>query len=195
MTKSPSYNLTFGMDEVGRGCFAGPIVAAAVAFEKDYVWIKNIKDSKLLTHKKRKQLSRLILKNAICFIELIDVDIINKLGIGEANRLIFEKLVIKISKKYGNKNVYFQIDGSKKKIKGKNIDFIVRGDQRVTSISAASIIAKAYRDELMESLENRYPGYNFSKNKGYGTKFHQKAIKKLGLCEIHRKSFNLNKFL
>ena len=184
----------FGMDEVGRGSFAGPIVASAVCFTKEYAWFKQINDSKLLTHKKRKRLSKLILKNGICFVELIDVNIINEFGIGKANKLIFENLVNRINKQFKNKQLYFLIDG-RKMFTRRNTEFIIKGDQKHISISASSIIAKVYRDELMKRLGKEYKGYNFSRNKGYGTKLHQKAIKKLGLSEIHRTSFNLQKFL
>ena len=189
------FDFVFGVDEVGRGCFAGPIVAASVHFDGEYKWFEDINDSKLLTHKQRKRLSKLILKYGVCFIETIGVEVINEIGIGESNKRIFENLIKKVNEKQKDKKVYFIIDGNNKAIDYKNLEYIVKGDQRHTSIAAASIIAKVYRDELMINLGEVYKGYNFSKNKGYGTKFHQDAIKKLGLCEIHRKSFNLSKFL
>lgn len=187
--------LVFGIDEVGRGSFAGPLIASAVCFEKKFKWFKEINDSKLLTHKKRKYLSKLILRHGLCFIEIIDVDVINEFGIGESNKLIFENLINRLRKQFVNRKIYFLIDGNKKKLNYKNIEFIIKGDQKSISIAASSIIAKVYRDELMRKLGKEYRGYNFSKNKGYGTKFHQDAIKKLGLCEIHRKSFKLDKFM
>lgn len=206
MNKKPSFNrenkllngtveLVFGMDEVGRGSFAGPLVASAVCFEKEFKWFKEINDSKLLTEKKRKYLSKLILRHGLCFIEIIDVDVINEFGVGEANRLIFENLVKKINKKYKKKSIFFLIDGRRKKINDKNIKFIIKGDQKSISIAASSIIAKVYRDELMKRLGKEYKGYNFSKNKGYGTKYHREALKKYGLSKIHRTSFNLKKYL
>lgn len=206
MNKNPSYDredmllsgtaeIVFGMDEVGRGSFAGPLVASAVCFEKKFKWFKEINDSKLLTEKKRKYLSKLILRHGLCFIEIIDVDVINEFGIGESNRLIFENLINRLRKQFINRKIYFLIDGNKKKLNNKNIEFIIKGDQKNISIAASSIIAKVYRDELMKRLEKEYSGYNFSKNKGYGTKFHQYAIKRLGLSEIHRTSFNLQKYL
>jgi len=208
MTQKPSYNLEkklltlgfeliFGMDEVGRGSFAGPLVASAVCFKKklDNEWFNEINDSKLLAPAKREQLSKRILKNAKCFTEIIEVETINKIGIGKSNELIFEKLIKKILNEYKNTNIHFLIDGNNKNILSKNLKFIVKGDSKVISIAAASIIAKVYRDQIMEKLSHKYKGYNFAKNKGYGTKFHQEAIKKLGLCEIHRKSFNLDKFV
>lgn len=190
-----NFDLVFGMDEVGRGSFAGPLVSAAVCFQKEFVWFKHINDSKVLAAKKREHLSKLILKNAKCFIEIIDVGMINRIGIGKSNRLIFERLIKKILSEHKGRKIHFVIDGNKKRIRRKNLQFIVRGDGQIISIAAASIIAKVYRDKLMRDLETIYRGYNFSKNKGYGTKFHQHAIKKLGLSEIHRKSFNLRKFL
>jgi ribonuclease HII len=206
MNKNPSFNrgdellngkieLVFGMDEVGRGSFAGPLVASAVCFEKEFKWFKEINDSKLLTSKKRKYLSKLILRYGLCFIEIIDVDVINKFGIGESNRLIFENLINRIREQFVNRKIYFLIDGNKKKLNYKNVEFIIKGDQKSISIAASSIIAKVYRDVLMKRLGKEYEGYNFPKNKGYGTKFHQNAIKKLGLCEIHRTSFSLRKYL
>jgi len=207
MIKKPSFDLekelreknfdfVFGMDEVGRGSFAGPLVAAAVAFEKEFPsWFKELNDSKLLSANKRERLSKLILKHAKSFIEIIEVETINKIGIEKCNKLIFERLIKKILSEHKTKSIHFLIDGNKKKIKRKNLSFIVKGDSKVISIAAASIIAKVYRDKLMKDLGEIYKGYNFSKNKGYGTKFHQEAIKKIGLCPIHRKSFNLNKFI
>ena len=183
------------MDEVGRGCFAGPIVAATVHFEKEYLWFKDVNDSKLLTYKERKRLSKLILKYGTCFIESIEVPTINEIGIGKSNKLVFENLINRVNKEFKKKTKYFLIDGNKKGIDYKNIEYVIRGDQKHISIAAASIVAKVYRDELMRGLGKIYKGYNFSKNKGYGTKFHQNAIKKLGFCEIHRKSFKLERFL
>ena len=192
---SKAFDSVFGIDEVGRGCFAGPIAAAAVSFDKKYLWFKDVNDSKLLSYKERKRLSKLILKHGTCFIEIIEVEIINEIGIGESNKRIFENLILKITKEQKNNKNYFLIDGNKKGIEYKNLEYIIKGDQKHISIAAASIIAKVYRDGLMRDLAKIYKGYNFSKNKGYGTKFHQNAIKKLGFCDIHRKSFNLGKFI
>jgi ribonuclease HII len=191
-----NYQLVFGMDEVGRGSFAGPLVASAVCFKQELSndWFKEINDSKLLTGIKRDRLSKLISMNARCFMEIIDVETINKIGIGKCNQLIFERLIKSIIINHKSK-IFFIIDGRKLKIGNKNLNFIIKGDQKSISIAAASIIAKVYRDNLMKKLSIKHPGYNFAKNKGYGTKFHREAIKKLGLCAIHRKSFNLDKFL
>ena len=203
--KTPSFNLekeflrkvdlVFGLDEVGRGSFAGPLVAAAVCFTKEFEWFSELNDSKLLSPTKRELLSKLILENANCFIEIIEVEEINQKGIGKCNQQIFERLIKNILNEQDGKKVHFLIDGGKQNINNDNLEFIIKGDSKVISIAAASIVAKVFRDKLMTDLEEVYNGYNFSMNKGYGTKFHQEAIKKLGLCEIHRKSFNLQKFL
>ncbi len=185
----------FGMDEVGRGSFAGPLVASAVCFKNEFKWFNDLNDSKLLTAKKRGRLSKLILKHAKCFTEIIEIDEINKFGIGKCNRLIFIRLIKKILAEHKSGETHFLIDGGKQKIRRRNLDFIVRGDSRIISIAAASIIAKVYRDNLMEDLGKTYHGYNFAKNKGYGTKNHRRAIKRLGLCDIHRTSFRLGRFL
>ena len=205
MQRKPSYNLekellskvdlVFGMDEVGRGSFAGPLVAAAVCFTKEFEWFKDLNDSKLLTPAKREELSKLILENSKCFIEIIKVEEINQKGIGKCNQLVFERLIKRILSEQAEKQIHFLIDGNKQKINGANLSFIVKGDSKIISIAAASIIAKAYRDNVMRELGKTYHGYNFSKNKGYGTKFHRDAIGKLGLCDIHRKSFNLSRYL
>jgi ribonuclease HII len=205
MKTIPSYNLekkllntidlVFGMDEVGRGSFAGPLVAAAVAFKNEFEWFSELNDSKLLTPTKREQLSKLILENAICVIEKIEVVEIDKLGIGKCNQQIFKKLIDKVLNEYSQKKVHFLIDGAKQDINIDNLDFIIKGDSKIISIAAASIVAKVFRDKLMTDLEEVYKGYDFVKNKGYGSKFHRDAIKKLGLCNIHRKSFSLSKFL
>jgi len=205
MTKKPSFkyeqdllktiDAVFGIDEVGRGSFAGPLVAAAVYFKKEYKWFKDVNDSKLLTHKKRVRLSKLIQKNATYFIEIIDINLINKLGIGKCNKVIFENLISRIKNEFKNKKMYFLIDGKDKNLKDKQIKFIVKGDQKHISISSASIIAKVCRDNLMKDFGKIYPGYNFSKNKGYGTRFHREALRKYGLSLIHRTSFKLQKFL
>jgi ribonuclease HII len=205
MQRKPSYNLekellnkvdlVFGMDEVGRGSFAGPLVASAVCFENEYEWFKDINDSKLLAAKKRELLSKYILKSGKCFTEIVEIAEINQKGIGKCNQLVFERLITKVLSKHKKKKVHFLIDGRKQNIQEKNINFIIKGDNKIISIAAASIIAKVFRDKLMTDLEEIYKGYGFSQNKGYGTKFHQDAIKKLGICAIHRTSFNLRRYI
>lgn len=187
--------LTFvaGLDEVGRGCFAGPVVAGAVIFSPNCKLPKGIRDSKLLKPTQRKTLSDAIKICALDFsIGEVSVEVINRLGIGKATQIAFYNAVkdLKQNPDYLLIDALYidNIDKNKQKP-------IVHGDQICMSIAAASIVAKVYRDELMEKLSEQYPNYNFAKHKGYGTKLHQEAIKKYGLSKIHRTSFNLVKFL
>ncbi|MDO8639281.1 MAG: ribonuclease HII [Candidatus Daviesbacteria bacterium] len=181
-----------GLDEVGGGCFAGPVVVGAVIFPKSINLPKGLADSKLLKPKQREKLSEKIKKVALAYsIAEISVYHINKKGIGKATQMAFRKAV----KLLNPKAEYLLIDAFYiKHINRKRQMAVKNGDTVCASISAASIIAKVYRDKLMEKLHQKYPQYGFSKHKGYGTKIHQEAIKKHGLCRIHRKSFNLEKF-
>ncbi|MDO8570244.1 MAG: ribonuclease HII [Candidatus Daviesbacteria bacterium] len=182
-----------GLDEVGRGCFAGPVVVGAVIFPSDVVLPEGIADSKLLTPLKRKNLESRIKNEALCWaVGEISVDIINEKGIGEATQLAFALAV----KNLAQKPDFCLIDAFHiKYLEEFKQKAIKNGDKICASISAGSIIAKVYRDELMVSLHDRYPEYGFSKHKGYGTLEHRNAIKKHGLSRVHRKSFNLDKFL
>lgn len=199
-----NFQYVVGLDEVGRGAFAGPIVAGAVVFSKNIIKNKNllseINDSKLLTPLKREKNSKEIKKSAfICAISKINVRTINKLGIGKANQMVFRKVLKKIQKKIGEKKLFVIVDGFHvrylKKIGLKNQKAIIHGDKKCVSIAAASIIAKVYRDKLMRKLHKFHPQYSFAKNKGYGTKEHQKALMEYGFCIIHRRSFRLEKFI
>lgn len=182
-----------GIDEVGRGCFAGPVVTAAVILAKNFSAAGEVNDSKLLSPKKRKTLSEIIKKEAIAFsIAEISVEIINNVGIGKATQRAFRKVI----KKLAISPHFILIDAFYiEELDRKNQKPIVHGDGKSISIAAASIIAKVYRDELMQQLHSQYEVYDFFTNKGYGTKKHRDAIGKYGLCDLHRTSFNLTKFL
>lgn len=207
------YKYVVGLDEVGRGSFAGPVVVGAVVFEcnvfssldqngKDL--FNQINDSKILTSGKRTHLDPFIKKCSMYFvIEHSSVPVINKYGVGRATEMAFGKALFKLQKKLKldnkkNEKIFALVDGfhirSMKGIKQKYQKAIIRGDQKSISIAAASIIAKVYRDNLMVVLHAKFPQYNFCQNKGYGTKEHREAINKHGLCDIHRRSFNLEKF-
>lgn len=187
------YNLICGVDEVGRGCFAGPVVAGAVVFSSLNKIPDGIADSKLLKPETRDFLAEKIKECAEAWaVGLIDVTHINKLGIGKATQMAFRKALSNLSKTPDFVLIdAFYINHFKRQ-KQKPVK---NGDKLSVSIAAASIIAKVFRDNLMGSLESEFPGYGFSKNKGYGTKFHQEAIKKFGLSKMHRLSFNIQKFL
>lgn len=185
-------NFVAGVDEVGRGAFAGPLVAAAVILPKDFDQ-KEINDSKKLSPEKREQLSKYIILNAVCFkISEVDIDFINKFGVGQATQKAFEDCLNNLKEKFE----YALIDGFKiKNLEDKFQKAIIHGDSLSVSIASASIIAKVYRDNLMRNLHLDYPVYNFFENKGYGTKVHREALKRYGLTKMHRTSFNLDKFL
>lgn len=196
------YKYVVGLDEVGRGAFAGPVVVGAVIFGKsiDKNLISEINDSKLLKPRKRKELIKIIKENSIYSSGIsVSVSIINRSGIGKATQIAFRRVVKQIQDKFKGKKLFVLVDGFHiRYLRGiglKNQKAIIKGDQKSFSIAAASIVAKVYRDRLMKTLGKKYPEYGFSQNKGYGTKKHQEALKKYGLSKIHRKSFNLSKFL
>lgn len=202
MNKNPSFKYekyywdkgfskVIGLDEVGRGAFAGPVVAAGVILPKNFK-INGIKDSKLLSYLKRVELSEYIQKNALSYvISEVSIEYINKFGIGKATEKAFIDCIDKIE----NFDMAL-IDGYK--INGIDVnkqEGIIRGDQLSVSIAAASIIAKVYRDNLMVNLHAKFPEYNFHQNKGYGTLSHRQSIGKFGLSGYHRTSFNLSRYL
>jgi ribonuclease HII len=194
-------NIVIGIDEVGRGAFAGPIVAAAVVFSSsvDERLLKDINDSKLLKFNQRENCAEIIKREALYWsVAEVGIDYINKHGIGKSNSSVFRKLLNKVLEELKPSSYSILIDGFHKKyLPGgiKKQQGIIKGDQKSFSIAAASIIAKVYRDRLMIKASQKFPNYRFSSNKGYGTKGHQDALKLHGLTEIHRKSFNLEKFL
>ena len=186
------YKQIVGLDEVGRGSFAGPLVAAAVILPRSFK-INGIKDSKLLSPQKREILSKYIIENALFYsISEVSVEYINKFGVGMATLRAFLNCLKKLDQKFD----FVLVDGFMIKTFDKTMQKgIIHGDRFSVSIAAASIVAKVYRDNLMVKLHESYPLYDFAKNKGYGTKDHRDALKKSGLCKIHRTSFDLAKFL
>jgi len=179
-----------GIDEVGRGAWAGPVVAAAVVFHPFCKIDFKLYDSKLLSPKKREEIAEKIIKIAAGVgYGVVGLPTINKKGIGFATQKAFKLSV-------NNLNIqpeYFLIDAFYiKHWSRENQNAIKRGDQICASIAAASIVAKVFRDSLMRDLDKKYPKYGFSAHKGYGTHFHQKAIRKNKLSAVHRKSFNLS---
>ena len=178
-------NKTAGVDEVGRGCLAGPVFAAAVILNKN-INIKNIKDSKKIPFKKRILLSKYIKKNSIYAVGTASVKEINKINILNASLLSMQRALDKLKLKPSI--VY--IDGlfAPKGLKIKHKTF-VKGDEKITCISAASIVAKATRDLFMIRLGQKFPKYKWNKNFGYGTTEHLNGIRKYGITKHHRKDF------
>jgi len=190
-----NYNSIVGFDEAGRGPLAGPIVCGYVfldqkSLDENSDLLELVNDSKKLSEKKRKTLSEEIKKRFRCGVSVLDNKQIDKLGIQRANVKIVENII----KKYKTDIDYVIMDyigGFKNYFKDdfKKFECIVDGDAKHFVIAMASIIAKVYRDEYMESISEKYPQYNFSKHKGYGTKAHIESIKKFGMCDIHRRGF------
>lgn len=187
------YRYVCGLDEVGRGSFAGPVVVGAVVFSPSCSLPEGIADSKLLKPRKREQLAQDIKKCATSWsVAKVGVAMINKVGIGKATQMALRKVVrhLEVRPDFVLMDAFYIRHLNKKRQQP-----VKDGDKICTSIAAASIIAKVYRDKLMKRLHKKYPQYDFGKHKGYGTRLHQEAIKKYGLCKVHRMSFNLSKFL
>lgn len=179
------YKFIAGVDEAGRGPMAGPVVAAAVIFEKGTI-IEGINDSKKLTAKKREQLYYEIRKKALAYaVGICTSQRIDKINILQATFESMRKAVSKLSVKPD----YIIIDGRDEPFDTKEQKHIIKGDAKSQTIAAASIIAKVLRDKLMYSYHKQYPEYGFNKHKGYGTKDHLETIRKIGRSEIHRKTF------
>ena len=178
-------NKTAGVDEVGRGCLAGPVFSAAVIL-KNNINTKDIKDSKKIPFKKRILLSKYIKENSIYAIGSASVEEINKINILNASLLSMQRAL----KKLKHKPSLACIDGlfAPKNVNIKCKTFI-KGDEKITCIAAASIIAKVTRDLFMIKLGKKYPKYNWNKNFGYGTTDHLQGLKKYGVTEHHRKKF------
>jgi len=175
-----------GVDEVGRGSLVGPVYAAAVILNKS-INKKLLKDSKALSKKKRKKLFDYIKKNSIWAIGKASVKEIEKINILHASLLAMERAVKKLRKK----PQLVLIDGNKlPNLKNYNLKYIIKGDQKIPSISAASIIAKVTRDKFITKLSEKFINYSWDANFGYGTKKHLKALKKFGVTKHHRKTFS-----
>lgn len=181
------YKIVAGIDEVGRGCLAGPVVAAAVIMDpKTTTIVDRIKDSKKIEPEVREELFDIIQKEAVAIgIGMIHHDVIDQINILQAT---FEAMKMAI------KNLNIEpdmclVDGNQKIPITLRQICVVKGDDRVKSIGAASIIAKVVRDRYMKDIAAKYPQYGFEKNKGYGTGDHVEVIRQIGYTEIHRRSF------
>ena len=178
------YKLIAGVDEVGRGPLVGPVVAAAVILPNDY-HLDGLTDSKKLSEKKREYFDEIIKRDAISYgIGEVSNDVIDEVNIYEATKIAMKKAI-------DNLNVKPDIvltDAMSLDLKQKVVP-IIKGDLKSETISAASIIAKVYRDNLLKELDKKYPMYNFKNNKGYPTKDHKEAIEKYGIIKEHRKTY------
>lgn len=177
-----------GCDEAGRGCYAGPVFAAAVILPKDF-YHPVLNDSKQLTPEQRAELKVYIKENAIAYaVAMVDNDEIDEINILRASFKAMHLALDKLRKRPS----FLLIDGNRftpyKKLRHQ---CIIQGDGLYASIAAASILAKTHRDSYMKQLHREFPHYNWRQNKGYGTEEHRLAIEQHGLCRYHRKSFNI----
>ncbi len=175
---------TAGVDEVGRGCLAGPVVSAAVILKRSAI-LEEIKDSKKLTFNQREKISKNIKKHSFFSIGVASVKEIEKLNILQASLLSMKRAIIKLTVK----PKIVLVDGNFLPEGLNNCKAIIKGDEKVKCISAASILAKVYRDKLMIKMSKKYKNYFWEKNFGYGTKEHIKMLKIFGLSTMHRKNF------
>ena len=176
--------ITAGVDEVGRGCLAGPVVSAAVILKKG-INLKLLKDSKRLSFKKRGEISDHIKNNSYFAIGIASVEEILNLNILQASLLSMRRAIEKLTVKPG----LTLIDGNFAPTGIKNYKTIINGDEKIKVISAASIIAKVYRDRFMIKLSEKFSNYDWDRNFGYGTKAHLESLKKFGVTSHHRKGF------
>lgn len=177
-----------GCDEAGRGCLAGPVVAGAVILKKDYDF-PELNDSKKLTEKKRMELREIIMREALAYgVGIVTAEEIDEINILNASFLAMhralDKLVVKPE--------FLLIDGNRfNPYRDLKHICIVGGDAKYQSIAAASILAKTTRDMMMVDYDAQFPMYNWKKNKGYPTLEHKQAIADYGICDLHRKTFNM----
>ncbi len=178
------FRLIAGVDEVGRGPLAGPVVAAAVILPQDF-YLAGIDDSKKLSEKKRQEYNHIIRKEAISVsIAMIQADEIDRINIYEATKKAMKSAIATLH----TPPDYLLIDAMKLETPYPS-ESIIKGDAKSVSIAAASIVAKTARDELMKEIAQTYPAYGFEHNMGYGTKEHLQAIQTHGITQYHRKSF------
>ncbi len=191
--RKEGYKYIACIDEVGRGCLAGDVVACAVIMPKDLI-IEGVKDSKKLSAKKREELYDIIIEEAIAVgIGSVDCKTIDNINIKKSTHLAMKKAISNLKDKEGNKisQDFLLIDAERLDI---NIPqkSVIKGDEKCHGIAAASIVAKVYRDRQCIKWAREYEGYGLDRNKGYGTKEHRQAIKEKGPTPIHRMSFLKN---
>jgi len=194
---SKGYRSVIGVDEVGMGCLAGPVVVCAVLFgrkffKKTHKKLRWLRDSKLLSPRQREKFVSELLKErglrfqtARCLPKTID-----KINIYQAARLAMRRAIKKLQTTHYQLRTIILVDG-KTKIAGPNLPqiAIVKGDRKVFSIACASLIAKVARDKMMKKYAKKFPNYGFERHKGYGTKLHKAQLVVLGPCKLHRRSF------
>ena len=181
-----------GVDEVGRGPLAGPVVTAAVVLPEDFD-VLGVDDSKKLSEKRREELYDKILDGCVaCGIGMMDHKVIDEINILQATKLAMKQAVEACEEKLGKQLDYVLFDAVEIEDLGRPQQAIIKGDAKVLAIAAASIVAKVTRDRMMVEYAKEYPWYAFEKNKGYGTAAHYQGIREHGTCPIHRMTFLKN---
>ena len=200
------YKYIFGVDEAGRGALTGPVVAAVVIIRSPKFYktklgrvknkrleiLKTLKDSKKLNTKKREEIFKIMKQNPLINFSwsMVGEKTVDKINISEATFLAMRRSIKKLKKKMKINPNLILVDGNQKISKLKSPQkTIIKGDEKISSIALASVVAKVIRDRKMIALAKKYPQYKFEIHKGYPTKLHKSLIKKYGICEIHRKSF------
>lgn len=206
MAKPAKNKIVFGVDEVGRGCLAGPVIACAITLinskkqeiRNKQFQISNFKiqnrDSKKLNVKQREEIYKFLQAdaNVVWGIGKVGERMIDKINILQATKLAMVKAVESLEKKIGRRADILLIDGNFSIPIAREQKSIIRGDEKIFLISLASIVAKVERDRLMTKMHQKHPEYGFDKHKGYGTRSHYFAIKQCGICPLHRVSFDLH---
>ncbi len=194
------FPVVIGVDEAGRGCLAGPVIAAAVVFEWDdemqrtrHKLKKLVRDSKLLPRELRREANDLIRSHARVFaVGSCEADQIDRINIQQATFVAMNQAVNRVREQLPTLDMFILVDGNKTIPGALGMQqAIIHGDAKIFSIAAASIVAKEHRDTLMEKIDKLYPVYNFAKHKGYGTLEHRQAIEQHGLSPVHRLSFTV----
>lgn len=175
-----------GVDEAGRGPLAGPVVAAAVILPKDILFKEKIADSKKLTPKMRERAFLEIIEKTIVGVGVVEESVIDEINILQATLMAMQKAILNLK----TEPQWVLIDGTIAPQIKAGTSTIINGDNKSISIAAASIVAKVHRDRIMLDYDKQFPGYGFSRHKGYGTKIHLDALEKLGVTPIHRRSFS-----
>lgn len=181
--KKQGHTIIVGVDEAGRGPLAGPVTAAAVIWRPDFAW-QRIRDSKTVSAKEREELSQRIQEQLEWSLGVASVEEIDQINILQATFLAMQRAVAGLPRQAS----YVLVDGCwpRLDIPGEKV---IRGDALSQSIAAASLIAKVARDRMMLALDEQYPEYGFAQHKGYGTPAHMQALRRLGPCSCHRRSF------
>ena len=182
------YKYIAGVDEVGRGPLAGPVVAAAVILPEDFD-VPGVDDSKKLSEKRREELFDIITERAVAYgIGMADHSIIDEINILQATKLAMKEAISSLQQQPD----YILFDAMRIDDLEIPQESVIKGDAKVLAVAAASIVAKVTRDRMMVEYSAEYPGYAFEKNKGYGTKAHYEGLREYGMCPIHRRTFLRN---